>query len=164
MEEKNRIVTEMNKIIFLRCDGNNKDFIENCRLLDAELDLRVGKIIKRDKYAQYNLLDKINEAIVVYRDNNPIGGGAIRPYDENTAELKRVFVIPAEQGKCIGTELVSKLIEWARELGYKKMILETGELLAESCHVYSKLGFQRIPNYGAYADMPESLCMGKELV
>ena len=151
------------EFIFLRCDGNNKDFIENCRLLDADLDLRVGKIIKRDKYAQYNLLDKINEAIVVYRDNSPIGGGAIRPYDENTAELKRVFVLPAEQGKGIGTELVSKLIEWARELGYKKMILETGELLAESCHVYSKLGFQRIPNYGAYADMPESLCMGKEL-
>ena len=154
---------KMSEIVFLRCDGNNKDFIENCRLLDEDLDLRVGKIIKRDKYAQYNLIDKINEAIVVYRGNNPIGGGSIRPYDENTVELKRVFVIPTEQGKGIGTELVSKLIEWAKELGYKKMILETGELLAESCHVYSKLGFKQIPNYGAYVDMPESLCMGKEL-
>ncbi len=154
---------KMNEITFLRCDGNNKDFIENCRLLDEDLDLRVGKIIKRDKYAQYNLIDKINEAIVVYRDNHPIGGGSIRHYDENTVELKRVFVIPTEQGKGVGTELVSKLIEWAKELGYKKMILETGELLAESCHVYSKLGFKKIPNYGAYADMPESLCMGKEL-
>lgn len=37
------------------------------------------------------------------------------------------------------------------------------ELLAESCHVYSKLGFKQIPNYGAYIDMLESLCMGKEL-
>lgn len=100
----------------------------------------VGKIIKRDKYAQYNLIDKINEAIVVYRGDDPIGGGSIRPYDENTAELKRVFVIPTEQGKGIGTELVSKLIEWAKELGFKQ-----------------------IPNYGAYVDMPESLCMGKEL-
>ena len=79
----------------------------------------VGKIIKRDKYVQYNLIDKINEAIVVYRGNNPIGGGSIRPYDENTVELKRVFVIPIEQGKGIRTELVSKLIEWAKELGYK---------------------------------------------
>ncbi len=154
---------KMSEIVFLRCDGNNKDFIENCRLLDEDLDLRVGKIIKRNKYAQYNLIDKINEAIVVYRGNNPIGGGSIRLYDENTVELKRVFVIPTEQGKGIGTELVFKLIEWAKELGYKKMILETGELLAESCHVYSKLGFKQIPNYGAYVDMPESFCMGKEL-
>ena len=44
----------MSEIVFLRCDGNNKDFIENCRLLDEDLDLRVGKMIKRDKYAQYN--------------------------------------------------------------------------------------------------------------
>lgn len=50
-----------------------------------------------------------------------------------------MFVIPTEQGKGIGTVLVSKLTEWAKELGYKKMILETGELLAESCHIYSKL-------------------------
>ena len=69
---------KMSEIIFLRCEGNNKDFIENCRLLDADLDLRVGKIIKRDKYDQYNLIEK-NETIVVYRGNNPIGGGLIRP-------------------------------------------------------------------------------------
>lgn len=44
-------------------------------------------------------------------------------------QIWRVFVMPDEQGKGIGTELVSKLIEWAKELGYKKMILKTGELL-----------------------------------
>ena len=153
----------MSEAIYVRCDGTNEDFIENCRLLDEDLDRRVGRVIKRDKYAQFNQLDKIHEAIVVYQDGKPIGGGAIRPYDETAIELKRVFVRPEGQGHGIGTELVSKLIEWAKELGYQKMILETGDLLAESVHVYSKLGFRKIPNYGAYADMPESLCMGLEL-
>lgn len=153
----------MSDLVCVRCDGNNKDFIENCRLLDMDLDKRVGRVIKRDKYAQFNMLDKINEAIVVYRDDKLIGAGAIRYYDDKTAELKRVFVVPDEQGNGVGTLLVGKLIEWARELGYEKMILETGELLAESCHVYKKLGFVKIPNYGAYADMPESLCMGLDL-
>ena len=78
-------------------------------------------------------------------------------------ELKRVFVRPEYQGKGIGSALVSRLIEWASEKGYKRMILETGELLAESCHVYAKLGFSKIPNYGVYANMPKSLCMGKDL-
>ena len=63
----------------------------------------------------------------------------------------------------IGSKLVSLLIEWTRELGYKRMILETGELLVESCAVYNKLGFQVIPNYGPYVNMPESLCMAKDL-
>ncbi len=68
------------------------------------------------------------------------------------------------QGKGLGTKLVSELLDWAKELGYKKVILETGELLAESCHVYQKVGFVKIENYGPYIDMTESLCMMKELI
>ena len=41
---------------FIRTDGRNKDFIENCRLLDIDLDRRMGKKIKRDKYKKYNQL------------------------------------------------------------------------------------------------------------
>ena len=70
---------------------------------------------------------------------------------------------PEYQGRGIGSKLVSLLVDWAIELGYKRIILETGELLVQSCAVYKKLGFEIIPNYGPYADMPESLCMAKEL-
>ena len=148
---------------FKRTDGKNKDFIENCRCLDMDLDRRVGKKIKRDKYKKYNQLDEIQEALVVYEDNKVIGGGAIRRYDDENVELKRIFVHTGYQGQGIGSRLVSLLMEWAMELGYKRMILETGELLAESCAMYKKLGFKVIPNYGPYLDMPESLCMAKDL-
>ncbi len=148
---------------FVRTDGSNKDFIENCRLLDMDLDRRVGKIIARDQYKKYNQLDEIREAMVVYEDHKAVGGGAIRKYDDETVELKRIFVHTEYQGQGIGSQLVSMLIEWALELGYKRMILETGELLAESCAVYKKLGFIVIPNYGPYVEMPQSLCMAKEL-
>jgi len=153
----------MNEYTFVRCDGTHNDFIENCRLLDEDLDRRVGRVIKRDKYRQYNTLDDIREAIVVYFEGKPVGAGAIRYYDDTTVELKRVFVRPGYQGKGVGTALVFRLLEWAKELGYIRIVLETGELLAESCHVYMKLGFCKIPNYGPYVNMPESLCMGKVL-
>lgn len=148
---------------FVRTDGKNADFIENCRLLDLDLDRRVGRQIKREKYQKFNQLDEIQEAVVVYEDQKPAGGGAIRKYDDDTVELKRVFVHNEYQGRGIGSRLVSLLMEWAAELGYQRMILETGELLAESCAVYKKLGFEVIPNYGPYVNMPESLCMGKDL-
>ena len=35
-------------IEFKRTDGKNKDFVENCRLLDMDLDRRVGKNKKRE--------------------------------------------------------------------------------------------------------------------
>ena len=148
---------------FKRTDGKDKDFIENCRLLDIDLDRRVGKKIKRDKYKKFNRIDEIQQAIVVYEGNKAVGGGAIRRYNDEDIELKRVFVHAEYQGQGIGSKLVSLLIEWAEELGYQRMILETGELLAESCAVYKKLGFQVISNYGPYVDMEESLCMAKEL-
>lgn len=148
---------------FRRTDGGNADFVENCRLLDVDLDRRVGKKIKREKYKKFNGLDAIREAIVVYENGQAIGGGAIRRYDDKNAELKRVFVHTGYQGRGIGSELVLLLMEWAAELGYERMILETGELLVESCAVYRKLGFEVIENYGPYADMPESLCMARDL-
>lgn len=147
---------------FKRTSGQNEDFIENCRLLDLDLDRRVGKKIDRHKYQPYNQVDQIQEAMVVYEGGRVLGGGAIRRYDDKTAELKRVFVHPEYQGRGIGSKLVSQLIDWAVELGYRRMILETGELLVESCAVYKKLGFHQIPNYGPYVDMPESLCMAKD--
>ena len=148
---------------YVRTDGKNEDFIENCRLLDIDLDRRVGKQIEREKYEKFNQLNEIREAILVYDNGKLVGGGAIRRYDDETVELKRVFVHNEYQGQGIGSTLVSLLIEWAAELGYRRMILETGELLAESCAVYRKLGFAVIPNYGPYADMPESLCMAKTI-
>lgn len=151
---------------FVRCSGINEDFVMNCQLLDMDLDRRVGKVIKRDKYKQYNQLDEIKEAIVVYVDGRAAGAGAIREYQyddiDDATELKRIFIREEFQGKGTGTRLVLELIELAKELGYKRMILETGKLLQESCHVYRKVGFKEMDNYGPYVSMPESLCMMKE--
>lgn len=148
---------------FKRTNGKNTDFIENCKLLDIDLDRRVGREIQRDKYNKFNQLDEIQEAIVVYEGKKSIGGGAIRKYNTTDAELKRIFVHTEYQGLGVGTKLVSLLLEWAKEIGYNRVVLETGELLAESCAVYKKLGFEIIPNYGPYVNMPESLCMAKRL-
>lgn len=157
----------MSKVEFIRFSGNNMDFVENCQLLDMDLDRRVGKEIQRDKYKKYNQLEEIKEVVVIYVDGKPAGAGAIREYQygdiSDATELKRVFVREEYQGKGLGTKLVLELIKWAKELGYKRIILETGELLQEACHVYQKVGFEKIENYGPYISMTGSLCMMKEL-
>lgn len=101
---------------YKRTDGTDKDFIENCRRLDADLDQRVGKVIRRDKYQKYNQLDKIKEAIVVYDENTLVGAGAIRMYDEKEVELKRLYISPSFRGRGIGMKLVFLLMDWAKSL------------------------------------------------
>ena len=148
---------------FLRTDGQDRDFAENCRRLDADLEARVGREIQRSKYEKYNQLDAIHEAIVVYEDGVLAGAGAIRRYDDASVELKRIYVSPMFRRKGIAQELVSQLIQWAKEVGYRRMLLETGEKLSGASALSAKLGFERIPNYGPYVDMPESSCMAREI-
>lgn len=148
---------------YKRTDGTDKDFIENCRRLDEDLDERVGKVIQREKYQKYNQLDKIKEAIVVYDEKTLVGAGSLRKYNSQDVELKRIYISPSFRGRGIGTELVTQLMEWAKELGYQRMILETGERLTESFALYKKMGFEIIPNYGPYENMKESICMAKNL-
>ena len=51
----------------------------------------------------------------------------------------------------------------AKEKGYRSLILETGEPLIEAMGLYSSIGYNVIPNYGQYVNMPDSICMMKKL-
>ena len=62
----------MNELIYIRCDGANEDFIENCRLLDMDLDARVGRVIKRDKYARFYCLDEYYQNNGYYNEKTGI--------------------------------------------------------------------------------------------
>lgn len=148
---------------FVKTDGKNEDFIRLCECLDENLEELAGAKIERKKYAKYNQLDSIHDVIVVYRDGQPIGGGAYKFYDDETAELKRIFVDKSYRGIGVGKELLRRLEADARIAGYRYAILETGELLTESTALYKRMGYRQIPNYGQYIDMPESLCMGRKL-
>ncbi|MFM9838484.1 MAG: GNAT family N-acetyltransferase [Cyclobacteriaceae bacterium] len=144
-----------------RTTSQNIDFQSLVSLLDKDLSLRDGE--DHSFYAQFNKIDKINEVIVAYENTLPIGCGAIKKYDEETAEVKRMFVMPEHRGKGIAAKILSALEEWAKELGYQYCILETGQKQPEAIALYKKSGYQLIPNYGQYAGVENSICMMKKL-
>ncbi|MDR1525586.1 MAG: hypothetical protein LBS79_10100, partial [Tannerella sp.] len=47
---------------------------------------------------------------------------------------------------------------WAKELGFLRYILETGEKLPEAIRLYQKKGYSRIANYGQYECLGSSVC------
>ena len=59
IERSDEMTALMDEFDFVRCDGTNEDFVENCRLLDEDLERRVGRVIKRDKYKQSAVFNKI---------------------------------------------------------------------------------------------------------
>lgn len=148
---------------FVKTNGEDKDFVMLCGKLDDYLDEAAGEKVKRQKYVKYNQRDSIHDVFLVYRGNQPVACGAYKFYDEDTMELKRIYVDEDCREGGIGAELLRRLEADAKIAGYKYAILETGELLQASCRLYKKQGYTVIPNYGQYADMPESLCMQKKL-
>lgn len=148
---------------FVYTDGNNKDFIELCHMLDDFLNELVGGEQNRAKYIPYNKLDDIYDVIVAYDGDISVGCAGLKKYDEENAEVKRVFIKSEYRGRGISKILMSMLEERARKKGYKYLILESGEQLVAAMALYRKLDYKIIPNYGQYKDMPESICMRKDL-
>lgn len=160
---KNRIRFKGENMRFVYTDGNNKDFIELCHMLDNFLNELVGGERNRAQYIPYNKLDDIHDVIVAYDGDVPVGCASFKKYDEENAEVKRVFIKSQYRGMGISKTLMSMLEERARKQGYKYLILESGEPLVAAMALYAKLGYKVIPNYGQYKDMPESICMRKKL-
>lgn len=150
-------------MIFKESNGEDADFIMLCKKLDETLDEIVGKKFQRKAYEKYNLLDDIHDVILVYKDDIPVACGSFKKYDSQHAELKRVYVSPEYRSHGLGAQIISQLEAKAKSQGYQFCILETGEPLKAACHLYQKLGYRVIENYGQYADMKHSICMCKEL-
>lgn len=51
----------------------------------------------------------------------------------------------------------------AREQGYRYLVLESGKPLVAAMTLHRKIGYEIIPNYGQYKDMPDFICMKKKL-
>jgi|SRR3989344_2855412 len=84
------------------------------------------------------------EFFVVTVDGKLVGMGALRNVDETTAEIKRMRVEPSLQGKGIGKLILDKLVERAKELGYKELVLDVAEIQEAARHLYESRGFLEI--------------------
>ena len=144
-----------------RTDSENADFVKLVSLLDEDLAVKDGD--EHSFYAQFNKIDKIKNAVVLYEDEEAIACGAIKQFSGEAMEVKRMYTTPGSRGKGIATKILLELEQWARELSYKKCILETGKRQPDAIALYKKNGYTLIPNYGQYAGVENSVCFGKEL-
>lgn len=147
---------------FEKTNPKHPEFIRLIRALDADLAIRDGN--EKDFHAQYNKTDSIKHAVVAFENEKTLGCGAIRHFDKKTIEIKRMYVTPESRGKGIATQILSNLEDWARSLGYLYAVLETGEKYPEAISLYTKNGYERIPNYGQYEHIISSRCFKKQLV
>ena len=101
--------------------------------------------------------------LVVYRHGAPIGCGAVRCLDADTAEIKRMFVELDSRGHHLGQVLLAALEAEAKQLGITRLVLETGPRQPEANAVYRRAGFVPIAAFGELQEHPLSTFLGKAL-
>ena len=143
----------------IRTDSENADFVQLVKLLDADLALRDGN--EHSFYAQFNSIDKLKQVVVLYENDKPVSCGAIKEFNPQAVEVKRMYTLPEFRGKGIAGKVLTELESWAAELGYAKCVLETGKKQPEAIALYAKSGYTIIPNYGQYTGIENSVCFEK---
>jgi ribosomal protein S18 acetylase RimI-like enzyme len=87
-------------------------------------------------------------ALLVAEENGHIAGCvALRELRNGVCEMKRMFVASEFHGRGVGQALACAVIERARDLGYRKMMLDTGPAQREAQGLYRKIGFKDVEPY-----------------
>ncbi len=106
---------------------------------------------------------------VGYAGDAPVATGAWRRAEvaafgtTRTAEIKRMYVVPAARGRGLARLVLAHLEETAAAAGVEAMVLETGIAQPEAITLYTSAGYVAVPGFGHYRDSPLSRCFGKDL-
>jgi len=145
----------------IRTNSENPDF----HLLTKQLDITLCEIYgtKQEDYEEYNRIVDLDTIVLAYLDKIPVGCGCFKKMNEDSVEIKRMYVLPENRGKGIASRILYEIETWAIELNYTYAALETGKKQQNAINLYQNLGYTITNNYGQWEGMEQSVCMMKSL-
>jgi putative acetyltransferase len=102
---------------------------------------------------QRNYFENGGVFLVMLDVNELFGSGALRQLEDDTCELKRLWLLSKFHGKGLGYRMLQELLSFAREKGYQRIRLETDpESQSRALDFYRRIGFYEIPRYTERTD------------
>jgi GNAT superfamily N-acetyltransferase len=88
--------------------------------------------------------------LVATEDGTPVGCGALRPLGADSAEIKRMYVVPRARGRGLSKTVLAGLEAEALARGWTTLRLETGPKQPEAVALYTGAGYRPTSAFGHY--------------
>jgi GNAT superfamily N-acetyltransferase len=141
--------------------SENPDFVSLIAALDKSLWERYPEL--KSNYWGNNIIELNPNVVIIYLDKKPVACGCFKKYDQNTIEIKRMFVAPEARGLGLALRILGELELWAKEFDYSVSVLETLYKQKEAISLYQKVGYVIVDNYEPYVGLENSVCMRKQI-
>jgi putative acetyltransferase len=138
------------------------------RRLIAALDAELGALYPPEQRFGPNFNGEQIESgrgtfLIARHGGRAVACGAIRLLDATTAEVKRMYSELPLRGTGLGRAVLESLEATARQLGVRRLRLETGVHQHAAIALYRRAGFTQVDCWGEYAASPTSVCYEKNL-
>lgn len=100
--------------------------------------------------------------LLAFRGEEALGCVALRPVDDTTCEMKRLFVRPAARGEQLGRRLAQRICEEGRAAGYTRICLDTLATMTPALNLYRSLGFAPVAPY-VFNPIADAVFLGRTL-
>jgi putative acetyltransferase len=108
----------------VRTKSTNIDFRVLVTILNGSS--KVDPVSIQSVFLVFNSIDFTDTAVVAYVNNLPVGCGCFIKIDEENVEFKYVLTKFEYKEKGIKELIVEELTKWAKELGFHKIMSDTG--------------------------------------
>jgi GNAT superfamily N-acetyltransferase len=85
--------------------------------------------------------------LIGWLGEEPVCCGGLKRLDDQTCEIKRMYVVPQARGRGVARALLGNLEDLARELGYTVARLDSGDRQPHAIALYTSVGYREIENF-----------------
>jgi putative acetyltransferase len=131
----------------------------DARTLITELEAYLAPLYPAESQHGLSVEQLLREKVaffVLRQDGVAAGCGGVQLFGTEYGEIKRMYIRPQYRGLGLAKKMLDHLESYAREHDVKLLRLETGIYQSEAIGLYERMGFQRIPPFGAYQADPLS--------
>ena len=153
----------MPEITYQWTDGSHPAFRHFYAVTEAYYSRIVGGKENRAGFVPFNASAEIPYVLLAYANGQPVACAGLKRYSDADAEVKRLWVEPEYRGQHIASALMDQIEEKARDLSFRRVVLQTRPIMPDAVALYTKRGYALIPNYPPYDKLAGAVCYAKNL-